>query len=133
MPHKSAIRSDQIFLNSLTEVHIFLVLIIIALISITMILFSVRLASSFTVSLALSIGMSTVAQKTGVQIETLFIDEGFGTLDDNSIRDAMNVLESVRKTSGTIGIISHVQLLEATIPTHLEVVKKDTGSAITMF
>ena len=54
MSHKSAIKSDQIFLNSLTEVPIFLVLIIIALISITIILFSVRLESSFTVSLALS-------------------------------------------------------------------------------
>lgn len=84
----------------------------------------------FLVSLALSIGMSTVAQKSGVQIEALFIDEGFGTLDDDSIHDAMNVLDSVRRSSGTIGIISHVQLLEANIPTHLEVVKKDTGSLI---
>ena len=84
----------------------------------------------FLVSLALSIGMSTVAQKTGVQIEALFIDEGFGTLDDKSIHDAMDILEKVRKTSGTIGIISHVQLLEATIPTHLEVVKEDSGSRI---
>lgn len=84
----------------------------------------------FLVSLALSIGMSTVAQKAGVQIEALFIDEGFGTLDDKSIHDAMEILEMVRRTSGTIGIISHVQLLEATIPTHLEVVKKDSGSEI---
>lgn len=84
----------------------------------------------FLVSLALSIGMSTVAQKSGVQIETLLIDEGFGTLDDQSIHDAMNVLDSVRKSSGTIGIISHVQLLEANIPTHLEVIKMETGSTI---
>ena len=84
----------------------------------------------FLVSLALSIGMSTVAQKTGVQIEALFIDEGFGTLDDKSIHDAMEILEKVRRTSGMIGIISHVQLLEATIPVHLEVVKEDNGSRI---
>ena len=74
--------------------------------------------------------MSTVAQKSGVQIEALFIDEGFGTLDDNSINDAMNVLDSVRRSSGTIGIISHVPLLEANILTHLEVVKKESGSVI---
>ena len=86
----------------------------------------------FLVSLALSIGMSTVAQKSGVQIEALFIDEGFGTLDDNSIHDAMNVLDSVRRSSGTIGIISHVQLLEANIPAHLEVVKQEVGSFIVM-
>ena len=82
----------------------------------------------FLVSLSLSIGMSTVAQKSGVQIEALFIDEGFGTLDDHSIQDAMQVLDSVRKSSGTIGIISHVQLLESNIPTHLEVVKTEEGS-----
>ena len=84
----------------------------------------------FLVSLALSIGMSTIAQKSGVQIEALFIDEGFGTLDDSSIHDAMDVLDSVRKVSGTIGIISHVQLLEANIPTHLEVIKSERGSTI---
>lgn len=86
----------------------------------------------FLVSLALSIGMSTVAQKGGVQIEALFIDEGFGTLDDSSIHDAMDVLESVRRSSGMIGIISHVQLLESSIPTQLEVVKSGSGSSIKM-
>ena len=84
----------------------------------------------FLVSLALSIGLSTVAQKTGVRIEALFIDEGFGTLDDDSIADAMMVLESVRESSGMIGIISHVQLLENVITTHVEVVKTDKGSHI---
>lgn len=86
----------------------------------------------FLVSLALSIGMSTIAQKSGVQIEALFIDEGFGTLDDSSIQDAMKVLDSVRKSSGMIGIISHVAILEANIPTHLEIIKKDTGSRISV-
>lgn len=84
----------------------------------------------FLVSLSLSIGLSTVAQKTGVQIEALFIDEGFGTLDDSSIHDAMDILESVRRSSGMIGIISHVQLLESTIPTHLTVKKTAAGSTI---
>ena len=84
----------------------------------------------FLVSLALSIGMSTVAQKSGVQIEALFIDEGFGTLDDSSIDDAMDILDSVRKGRGTIGIISHVAVLEDTIPTQLEVVKSDKGNYI---
>ncbi len=84
----------------------------------------------FLVSLALSIGMSTVAQKSGVRIEALFIDEGFGTLDESSINDAMEVLESVQKSNGTIGIISHVHLLEENIPTHLEVLKDEKGSRI---
>ena len=86
----------------------------------------------FLVSLALSIGMSTVAQKGGVQVQALFIDEGFGTLDEASIYDAMDVLDSVRKGTGTIGIISHVQLLESNIPVHLNVLKSEDGSRIVM-
>ena len=86
----------------------------------------------FLVSLALSIGMSAIAQRTGVRIEALFIDEGFGTLDDDSISDAMDVLDSVRKSSGMIGIISHVRLLEENIPTQIEVIKEEEGSRIRM-
>lgn len=86
----------------------------------------------FLVSLALSIGMSTIAQNSGMQIEALFIDEGFGTLDESSIQDAMCVLDNVRKGSGMIGIISHVPLLEANIPTHLEIIKNESGSKISV-
>lgn len=86
----------------------------------------------FLASLALSIGLSTVAQNSGTPIKALFIDEGFGTLDTTSINDAMDVLNSVRQTDGMIGIISHVELLEDNIPTHLEVVKEDAGSYIRM-
>ena len=82
----------------------------------------------FLVSLALSIGMSATIQKSGVRMEALFIDEGFGTLDDDSIFDAMRVLDSVKKSSGLIGIISHVQLLEEHINDQIEVVKTDKGS-----
>ena len=84
----------------------------------------------FLVSLALSIGMSSIAQKSGVRIEALFIDEGFGTLDNDSIDDAMDVLESVKDGRGTIGIISHVKLLEDTITKHIEVVKTEGGSTL---
>lgn len=84
----------------------------------------------FLVSLALSIGMSSIAQKSGVSIEALFIDEGFGTLDESSIADAMEVLSCVRRGGSMIGIISHVQLLESTIPSVLEVEKTEAGSHI---
>ena len=84
----------------------------------------------FLVSLSLSIGMSAVARKSGLHIEALFIDEGFGTLDDSSISDAMDILECVRKGNGMIGVISHVAALESTIPRHIEVVKTDRGSHI---
>lgn len=85
----------------------------------------------FLASLALSIGMSSIAQKSGIKIEALFIDEGFGSLDDNSIVDAMNILNSIQKASGLVGIISHVQLLEDRIPTKLIVNKSEGRSHIT--
>lgn len=84
----------------------------------------------FLVSLALSIGMSTVARKTGIKTEALFIDEGFGTLDEDSIQDAIEVLEYVKNNNGMIGIISHVKLLEETISSQIEIVKTDDGSRI---
>ena len=87
---------------------------------------------SFKAALCLALGLSDVIQagSGGVEIDALFVDEGFGTLDDSSIHDAMDVLESVRRSSGMIGIISHVQLLESNIPTHLEVIKSGEGSRI---
>ncbi|MBP5553748.1 MAG: hypothetical protein J6X94_02645, partial [Lachnospiraceae bacterium] len=66
----------------------------------------------------------------GIQMDALFVDEGFGTLDEKSIGDAMDVLDSVRKSSGTIGIISHVAVLEENIATQVEVIKKNEGSQI---
>lgn len=61
----------------------------------------------FLASLALSIGMSTIAQKSGIRIEALFIDEGFGSLDEDSITDAMQILGSIQQANGLVGIISH--------------------------
>ena len=84
----------------------------------------------FLVSLALSIGMSTVAQKGGMKIEALFIDEGFGSLDEDSIGDAMDILDSIQQANGLVGIISHVQLLQERIPAKLKVLENETGSHI---
>ncbi len=84
----------------------------------------------FLTSLALSIGMSAVAQKSGIRIEALFIDEGFGSLDEESIGDAMNVLNSIKEASGMVGIISHVKLLEEQIPAKLIVKEDALGSHI---
>jgi DNA repair exonuclease SbcCD ATPase subunit len=84
----------------------------------------------FLVSLALSIGMSTVAQKSGIKIEALFIDEGFGSLDDDSIADAMNVLNSIQEANGLVGIISHVQILQDQIPSKLRIEEDSKGSHI---
>ncbi len=84
----------------------------------------------FLASLALSIGMSTIAQKKGIRIDALFIDEGFGSLDDESIEDAMNVLNSIQEANGLVGIISHVQILQDQIPAKLRIIEDDYGSHI---
>ena len=84
----------------------------------------------FLVSLALSIGLSTVAKRSGIHLDAMFIDEGFGSLDQNSIEDAMDILMGIQKANGVVGIISHVQLLKDNIPTKLEIVKSKEGSKI---
>ena len=84
----------------------------------------------FLASLALSIGMSTVAQRGGMRIEALFIDEGFGSLDENSIDDAMNILAGIQQSNGMVGIISHVQLLQDRIPSKIVVSKTKSRSSI---
>ena len=84
----------------------------------------------FLASLALSIGMSTIAKTGGVNIDGIFIDEGFGSLDNDSIDDALDILGSIQKAHGMVGIISHVEVLRSNIPTKIQVVKKREGSTI---
>ena len=84
----------------------------------------------FLVSLSLSIGLSTVAQSSGIKLEAMFIDEGFGTLSGHSIDDAMNILMDIKKSAGVVGIISHVQILRENIQTKLEISKKKGNSTI---
>ena len=84
----------------------------------------------FLVSLALSIGLSEVAQRGGIRLGTLFIDEGFGSLDEQSIDDALDVLASIQRSSGMVGIISHVSVLYDTLPSKIEVRKGGQGSRI---
>lgn len=84
----------------------------------------------FLAALSLAIGLSTVvqAQGTGVRLEAMFIDEGFGSLDDASIDDALEVLQGIQRSHGLVGIISHVQRLAETIPAKLEITKSGSGS-----
>ena len=84
----------------------------------------------FLLSLSLGIGLATVvqAQGSGIRLEAMFIDEGFGSLDEKSIDDAMEILETVRSGSGIVGIISHVERLAETIPAKIEITKTKNGS-----
>lgn len=84
----------------------------------------------FLVALSLAIGLSTVvqAQGGGIRLEAMFIDEGFGSLDSEAVHDALEVLQGIQRSSGVVGIISHVESLTETIPTRLEISKGKNGS-----
>jgi len=89
----------------------------------------------FNASLSLALGMSDVIQsyQGGVQIDTMFIDEGFGSLDEESLTKAVDTLIDLQKTGRMIGIISHVQELKNAIPAILEVYKMKEGISKTKF
>ncbi len=86
---------------------------------------------SFKASLALALGLSDVIQNNagGVQIDTLFIDEGFGSLDSDSIEQAINMLVQLTEGNRLIGIISHVAELKETIERKIIVTNKKDGSS----
>ena len=81
---------------------------------------------SFLVSLALALGLADLAGRT-VRIDSLFIDEGFGTLDPETLEVAIAALESLRHNHKTVGIISHVALLKERINTQILVEKQAGG------
>ncbi len=87
---------------------------------------------SFKAALALALGLSDVVQAYagGIQIETLFIDEGFGALDGESLEQAMSTLNSLTEHNRLIGIISHVSELKEQIEKKLVVEKGRSGSHI---
>ncbi len=86
---------------------------------------------SFKASLALALGLSDVVQNNagGVQIDTLFIDEGFGSLDSDSIEQAIQMLMQLTEGNRLIGIISHVEELKESIERKIMVTNKKDGSA----
>jgi len=83
---------------------------------------------SFLVSLSLALGLSDLASKN-VKIDTLFIDEGFGTLDENTLDTAVDALEALQHKGKTIGIISHVKELKGRIKQQIKVKKIGAGKS----
>lgn len=81
---------------------------------------------SFLVSLALALGLSDLASHK-VQINTLFIDEGFGTLDSDTLDIAISALENLQANGKTIGVISHVEALKERIVTQVQLSKQAGG------
>ncbi|AVZ71778.1 SMC family ATPase [Streptomyces lunaelactis] len=87
---------------------------------------------TFFASLALALGLADVVtdESGGVQLDTLFIDEGFGSLDEQTLDEVLDVLDSLRERDRSVGIVSHVADLRRRIPAQLEVVKGRHGSAV---
>lgn len=84
---------------------------------------------SFMVSLALALGLSDMASNN-VRVDSLFLDEGFGTLDNASLDTAIDALTSLQRGGKLVGIISHVSSLKERIPTQIVVEKKAGGVSI---
>jgi exonuclease SbcC len=87
---------------------------------------------SFFASLALALGLADVVthEAGGNPLDTLFIDEGFGTLDDDTLHNVLDVLDSLRAHDRTVGVISHIPELRRRITQRLHVRKGPTGSTL---
>ncbi|MEU6419434.1 SMC family ATPase [Streptomyces spiralis] len=87
---------------------------------------------TFFASLALALGLADVVtdEAGGVRLDTLFIDEGFGSLDDQTLDEVLDVLDSLRERDRSVGIVSHVADLRRRIHAQLEVVKGRSGSTV---
>ncbi|MFK0245133.1 AAA family ATPase [Amycolatopsis azurea] len=87
---------------------------------------------SFLASLSLALGLADVvaAETGGALLDTLFIDEGFGTLDAETLDIVMNILDELRAGGRVVGLVSHVEELRQRIPTRLRIRKARMGSSV---
>jgi DNA repair protein SbcC/Rad50 len=87
---------------------------------------------SFMASLSLALGLADVVQQEsgGIQIDTLFVDEGFGSLDEQSLEQVMDALEGLRDGGRVVGLVSHVGEMKQRIGTQLQVLKGRNGSTL---
>ncbi|WEH43021.1 SMC family ATPase [Streptomyces sp. AM 2-1-1] len=87
---------------------------------------------TFFASLALALGLADVVtdEAGGTRLDTLFIDEGFGSLDEQTLDEVLDVLDALRERDRSVGIVSHVGDLRRRVPVQLEVVKGRRGSTV---
>ncbi|PKW25381.1 AAA family ATPase [Phycicoccus duodecadis] len=89
---------------------------------------------SFMASLALALGLADAVREEagGLDLGTLFIDEGFGSLDDDSLEQVLTVLDGLREGGRAVGVVSHVADLRARIPHQVVVTKGPSGSGVSV-
>jgi DNA repair protein SbcC/Rad50 len=87
---------------------------------------------TFLASLALALGLAEVvtASAGGAPLDALFVDEGFGSLDEETLDEVLDVLDGLREGGRLVGIVSHVPSLRDRIPSRLRVVKGTSGSTV---
>ena len=87
---------------------------------------------SFLASLALALGLAEIvtARAGGLRLDTLFIDEGFGSLDDDTLDLAMRTLDELRQGGRTVGVISHVASMKEQVPAQLLVEATPQGPSV---
>lgn len=87
---------------------------------------------SFMAALALALGLSDIVQNTagGIRLDTIFIDEGFGSLDTETLDQALQTLQDVVGDNRAVGLISHVDVVQQAIPNGFQVSKSPTGSHV---
>ena len=82
------------------------------------------------VSLAMALGLAEMTRGKA-EIDSLFIDEGFGTLDQDSLEDVLDMLKQIQNRGLMVGIISHVKALTNALPVNLVVTKRNDGTSTT--
>ena len=87
---------------------------------------------TFMASLSLALGLADTvqAESGGIELDTLFVDEGFGSLDSQTLDVVMGVVDSLRSGGRTVGLVSHVERMRNDIPTRLAVTKDRRGSTL---
>jgi exonuclease SbcC len=86
------------------------------------------------VSLALALGLADVIMQEagGAMLDTLSVDEGFGSLDADTLDDVLDVLDGLRDGGRVVGVVSHVAEMRDRIPAQLHVVKSRAGSTVSV-
>lgn len=87
---------------------------------------------SFQAALSLALGLSDVVEALsgGTRLDMIFIDEGFGSLDGNSLEEALQILQDLVGQSRVLGLISHIEIVQQAIPIGFQIEKTMTGSAV---
>lgn len=84
---------------------------------------------TFIISLSLALGLAQMASQN-VQVDSLFLDEGFGTLDEENLETALSTLASIQQEGKLIGVISHIPLLKERITTQIDIIPNHSGKSI---